>query len=313
MFVNLIQALVVLLALISSTFWLRKRGIVERDDAPTFTRIVTDLMLPAIVFANLSTHKLEAKLLLPGLVMAVSVVTALGLAWLLGRVCGLTEKQLGSLILVSGFGSSASVGYALVGQVFPDDPAAIFDAVIINSIGSTVPMFALGVPIAAHFGGQADSKNPTLSALRTFVSSPIFAALALGLVVSVIGVPKNLVTDTLYRVLHTLGAALPVVVALTIGLMLRPVSLDRVWKALLVVGSIKLLIEPFLVAEIARVAHVDGLGRHVLLIEAAMPSGTIAAVLAARYGCDSAFASTLVVLTYVAALASTPLIVFLVG
>ncbi len=43
-----------------------------------------------------------------------------------------------------------------------------------------------------------------------------------------------------------------------------------------------------------------------------MPSGALAAVLAARYGCDGAIASTLVIATYVLSLVALPLILLVV-
>jgi len=76
--------------------------------------------------------------------------------------------------------------------------------------------------------------------------------------------------------------AVPLMVALSIGLMLRPLALSEVGLALLLVALVKLALEPFLVADLASTEHIDGLGREVLLIEAAMPSGSIAALLAAR-------------------------------
>lgn len=49
----------------------------------------------------------------------------------------------------------------------------------------------------------------------------------------------------------------------------------------------------------------------ILLIEAAMPSGTVAAVLADRYGCDGSIASALVIATYGLSLLTIPLIMLL--
>ena len=170
--VHLTQSLVVLLALIGAAFWLKRRGIVDADNAQGFTRIVTELLLPALVFASLSRHALRPELMLPGLVMLASVLTGLFVAWLLGLALKLRPGQLGALVLVAGFGSSASLGYALIAQVFPDNGKAMLDAVVLNSIGSTIPVFVIGVPIAAHFGsregGSGDSGAAALRALRSF-------------------------------------------------------------------------------------------------------------------------------------------------
>lgn len=75
----------------------------------------------------------------------------------------LRPEQPGALALVAGFGRSASVGCALIGQVFPDNGSVMLDAVVPTSIGSTIPVFVIGVPIAVHFatlGARARSRLP---------------------------------------------------------------------------------------------------------------------------------------------------------
>jgi predicted permease len=129
--------------------------------------------------------------------------------------------------------------------------------------------------------------------------------------VSFVEVPDNVVLATFYQFLDALKGALMLVVALTIGLMLRPISIRRLGVALAAVAAIKLIVDPWIAAELARLDALGHLKLEVLLIEAAMPSGTIAAVLAARYGCDGSFASALVVLTYSLSLITTPLAVYL--
>ena len=48
--------------------------------------------------------------------------------------------------------------------------------------------------------------------------------------------------------------------------------------------------------------------QQILILETAMPSGTIAAVIAARYGCDGTVAANLVLATYALSLLTLPLI-----
>jgi hypothetical protein len=61
-------------------------------------------------------------------------------------------------------------------------------------------------------------------------------------------------------------------------------------------------------------AHLFGLSRledQVLVLEAALPAGAIAAVVAARYGCNGGLASALVIAMYVLSLGTIPLIYLL--
>ena len=313
MIMSLVEALGVLLALIGAALWLRWRGVLQEAHSPTLSRLITDLMLPALIFASLSQHRLEWSQMPPALIMLVTTLIMLALAWWIGRAIRLEAPQLGAFTLVAGIGSSSTLGYTLIGQVFRGDPGAAFDAVMIGEIGAILPLFLVGVPIAIHFGKQDSSPGAHWREVRTFVRSPIFISMVGGFTVSFIDLPEWQVVDVMYRVLDILGGALPVFVALTIGLMLRPVSLKTALVPIAAVLAVKLFVEPMLAAELATIAHVPRLERNVLLIEAAMPSGTIATIVAARYGCDGGFASTVVVVSYVASLVSVPIIVTLMA
>ena len=223
MIMSLVEALGVLLALIGAALWLRWRGVLQEAHSPTLSRLITDLMLPALIFASLSQHRLEWSQMPPALIMLVTTLIMLALAWWIGRAIRLEAPQLGAFTLVAGIGSSSTLGYTLIGQVFRGDPGAAFDAVMIGEIGAILPLFLVGVPIAIHFGKQDSSPGAHWREVRTFVRSPIFISMVGGFTVSFIDLPEWQVVDVMYRVLDILGGALPVFVALTIGLMLRPV------------------------------------------------------------------------------------------
>ncbi len=76
-------------------------------------------------------------------------------------------------------------------------------------------------------------------------------------------------------------------------------------------AAIKLIVKPIISFVIAEMEVLPTLDTEILLIETAMPSGTVAAVLADRYGCDGAIASALVVATYCLSLLTIPLIMLL--
>lgn len=307
MLIKLAESLFIILALILSTFWLKNRGILREQDSPTLTRIVTDLMLPALIFSNISRHALELDKFVPALIMFLVTLIIMLLAWQVGKRFGLEPHQLGAFIMVSGISSASSMGYAMVSQVYPGNEEALYDAILIGELGATVPIFLIGIPIAIHFGVGEDKHFRGWDYLKPFLRSPVIIALALGTAASLIGVPDNAVTQTLYRFLDILGGAMVVIVAFSVGLLLRRIHLRNVWGIVGFVVALKLVLEPLLVIEASSMMHIDQLDRNVLLIEAAMPSGAIAALLASRYGCDGSFASAIVVATYLVSLASVPL------
>ena len=119
-----------------------------------------------------------------------------------------------------------------------------------------------------------------------------------------------LVVRLLYRVLDTIGDTLIVLVAVTIALMLKPIEVRTIVPLLGIVAGLKLLVEPALAGWGAMYFGIPDLEREVLVLETAMPAGTVSAVIAARFGCDGAIASTLVVATYLLSLVTLPLMFF---
>lgn len=311
-FYSLLESLFILVALVVSAIWLRKRSTILRDEQGVFGRLVTDFALPALIFANLSKEPFSIEKLLPALLLFGSIAAVMLAAWLIGRTMRLDRPVLGSVILVAGVGSSSTLGYSLIHHVFGDNPAVMSEVVIMGELGVVLPLFSFGVAIAMYFGGDKAEKVSLWAASRPFFASPIFVALVLGLAVSMIGIPQaHWATRLLNAFLAVAGDSLSLLVAFTIGLMLRPVAYRKMATLIALVAVLKLIVEPLIAGSIALALGVPELERELLVLEAAMPSGALAAVLAARYGCDGAVASTLLIATYILGLLTLPMIVFI--
>jgi predicted permease len=311
---TLVQSLAVLIALILCTFWLKRRQILTAEHRTIFSRLVTDFALPALIFETLARRPFEPQDLLPAFIMLMTSVVCLVLGWLVGRWFGLENPKLGALVLVSGFGSSASLGYALVQQMMGGNARALNDALIIGEFGSTMPFFVIGVPIAIYFGGADASGGNKWAPSMAFFKSPIFIAMVLGIGFSFVRVPDhNPVIACLRQVLNIIGGSLMLTVALSIGLMLRPVQVKSLLPLIFAVIALKLLVQPLLAFALAKHFGLPGDTRTVLVVECAMPSGLVATVVGARYGLDGAMASAITITTYFASVVTMPLILLLAG
>jgi predicted permease len=300
----------VIIGLILAVLLLRYRSVITTQQKPVFGRLVTDFTLPALIFASLARQPLARDELMAVAAMMISLLLCMTLAWVVGRALKLSSKQLGAFVLVAAFGSSSTLGYALITQVFSGEPAALAEAVIISELGVGVLIFTVGVAVAMYFGRQEGS-SPS-SGLKAFLTSPIFIALVLGLAVAQSNMTLTGPIWTIaLKILDLIGESLPVFVALTIGLMLKIIPLRSLSYLIIAVAVIKLIVKPIISFAIAQTELLPSLDTEILLIETAMPSGTVAAVLADRYGCDGAIASALVVATYGLSLLTIPLIMLL--
>lgn len=153
-FLSTLQAVSVMIGLIAICLLLRRQGIITDQQRPLFGRLVTEFALPALIFTTLAAHEPTPGILLAVLVMTAAVICHLILSYGIGRILRLGRPQLGAFMLVAAFGSSATLGYALVTQIFPKHGAAVTDAVMISELGVGVPLFFIGVLVAMHFGDK---------------------------------------------------------------------------------------------------------------------------------------------------------------
>ncbi len=292
---NLLQAIIVIIGLIGLVQYLRHLGLLLREHAGLFARLVTEVTLPALIFVSLAKHHLIwREALLPFLMMGAELV-CLALAWVVASLLQLSRPQKGAFILASGFGTSALLGYVIVQQVFPLHPEALTDAVIISEIGVGLLIFTLGVFIARYYGAAGDTRVGAGAETIRFFYSPIFFSLVLGVTAaSIPGVTANPVFAVLNKFLHILAQANTWLVIITIGLLLNFRNLGVAVPLVLLAGTIKLIVQPVLVFLPTGWLNVPDLWRQVLVLEAAMPAATLSAVFAQRYGCDAGLASLLI-------------------
>lgn len=227
-------------------------------------------------------------------IMFLSEIACLILAWLVGRGLRLDRPSMGAFMLTAGFGSSSLLGYALVSEIYPGQAQAVTDAVIISELGVGPALFTIGVMVAIYFGSQQVRVGERVSAALAFFRSPIFFALVAGLVCSAIGLPKhNPIVASFFDGLKVVAGANTLAVALTVGLILKLDVLSAGVGVVVAICAIKLVVKPVLVWLPLSFIDLPDLGKHILILEAVMPSALLGVVLSKRYGCDGGLAAKL--------------------
>ena len=308
------QSVGVLVTLILLCYFLRRAGVVKEEHGAIFSKMITQVTLPAVIFIAMSEREIRAdKLLLPAVIIVAEVACGL-LAWGIGASLKLSRPRQGALILASTFGSSAFLGYAIVSQVYAGSPEAIYDAVVLSEIGVGVLIFTAGVSIATHFGAAESSpEERRATALRYFVS-PICISLVLGIACSFLKLPReNVVVDGVYNVLRVLAHANTAMVVLTLGVMLKFENLFRALPVVLLACLLKLFVQPALVFLQVQAMHLDKIAHEVSVLEAAMPTAALCAVFAKRYECDAELTSLLVFATFLSSVFSIVGVTYLLG
>jgi predicted permease len=220
-------------------------------------------------------------------------------------------------MIVGAFGSTSTFAVPFLADLFGDKSEAVAQGITMGTLGVALPFFTIGVLIADFFGKKEENANHSkLTTLRDFLSTPIFIAFLLGIVVSAITSYYPFPGSAVFREIFTgffvvIKHSVDLLVWIAIGLMLKPVKLRKFIPLLALVVLIKMFVQPAFALLLTYRAELSSLTKQIVLIEAAMPAGAIAAVLADRYGCDGPLASALVITTYLFSLVTLPLLLLL--
>ena len=299
-----------LLVLFCLAMAFKRSGLLDDNHGKLFSKLVTQVTLPGLIFFSLAHSKLlwsEAEL---ALIMLIVTLICLCLGWLVARTLKLDGPRKGAVILASGFGTSSTLGIAFVSEVFPGNAEALAQAVIISSLGVQPALFTLGTAIAMYFG-KNDSRDETpLQSVFRYLKSPIFIAFISGLTVALLTEGGNYpVLDIILKPFHVVSAANTFLVTLAVGLSLRLEGLRNVMTIAVSVITIKLIIMPVLLWLGASVlASPEAWQVEVLVLEGSMSSALLAVVFCSAYGCDEKLAAKLVFITTALTIVTAPIL-----
>ncbi len=280
---------------------------------PAINLIVLNLTLPASVFlavrdaadsgASLGADEIKM-VLIALLVILVSAVLAVVTA----RLLHLPRRTEGTFVLVTMFGSTATIGLPVIRGLYPNSGKASLLHIFYSEVGTLIPLVIIGVLIASYYG-ESDEGNRF--SLRTFLAIPKaapFVALVLGLLFYNDPIPK-FITDLLFQ----LRAANAPFVFLALGLIINWRNLSRYVRSLLALNVIKLLAAPLVAALVAVLFGVADMGRNVAVIDSAVPAVLLGIAYSAQYKLDVEFASAAVFSSFIVSAITLPLTFVLLG
>ena len=308
---DILPLLLMLLGLIAVGQLLRLLALLPPDAPDVLARIIVQVTMPALIVVILARARFEPALL-PALVattLALLAALALGALWL--RLLGADRPAQGSAGLVSAFSNTAFLGLPFILARYPGSASAATTAVVIDTVDTTILLLTLGVAFATAMASQRPPIVPgprlprIARALARLLLRPMIVAVLLGLALALADLP---LPDLLAAPLTQVGQATPTLAFLTIGLGLDLRSLRGHALALAGIAGIKLLVMPALVAGILLALEVRGDVAHAAVLQAAMPTAVVSAIIASDAGCDPRLASAAAVVTTLLALATLPLI-----
>ena len=265
-------------------------------DVHSLIKIVADFFMPLLIFHALYYSDLQGNLILSIAGVTTLVVllnTISGYAY--ARATGIDAR---SFMPATIFMNSGFLGIPLMrlwGGIAAMNIVVIFDQI------QTIYIFTLGILIIT---GGLHAKS-----VKTMLRSPILWAIAGGAFVRIFSIP---VSTPILTTCEFGGNAAPPLAAFALGVSLRNTKLhiDRH----VIAGIILRMAGGLLFGYIGSVIFgLSGISRTVVVVSSALPAAVFTSVLPLRYGVESTYASSIVVLSTLISAITIPLTFMIAG
>lgn len=282
----------------------RKLGVLKSSDAAVVNSIVINLTGPAFAFSALYGKPLTLQMVGAPMVVFTSSLLVMGLAYIAGILLHLDRKTTGAIMLVSAFGNTGFLGYPVTMAAFPKSGQAIATAVMCDQFGMALPLYSIGVVVAASFAAAKTNRAQILE----FMKAPLLPATIIAILLKPVHLPQPLVTS-----LTILGQATVPLAMLSLGLSLSKSSLKTATVPFTVAMVLKMAAVPIIALLGLKLLGINGVVRDVTVLESSMPAAVMTGVIAGRYNTNGAFVSGVIFLMTLASIVTIPVILMLLG
>ncbi len=308
------QTVFAFIIVVSICLLLRKFSIIKEEDGTVFSKLMTQAVLPAVIFFQLSAIPIKGDQFIMVFAMILTGVISMSLAFLAGRLLKLSKAKTGALMLCSSFGSSAILGYPFIIFAFPNNPEAISDAVLLSELGVGLPMFIFGPAVAIYFGDKPEGYSMKKAFTLSYFRSPIFIAVILGIVVSLIPIDRtNSFVAPFVVALKMINGAMAILACLILSLQIKFKSLKGIFQLFIISAILQMWFQPFLSHTQASIYHLSTLQSQILVLISSMPSAILGPIFATRYNCAPDTASALVLTHIIACIVMIPVVFYFLG
>jgi predicted permease len=260
-------------------------------DGRSLGRLLFYLATPSLVFRSLYTSQVDLSVMRHVAIVAASVSILAGITgWLIGF--GQPRRERMAIVLTSAISNNGNMGIPISLFAFGDIGLALGTLyyVVASFLNNT-----LGVAVASAGGVSVGQ------ALRNSLQVPVLYAAIGGLLLNQLGGEVPL---PIYRAVDLMAdATVPGMLAL-LGIQLRAAAPFTnqvvIWRSVL----IRLVAAPLLALLLCLLISVGGIERDVIILQAAMPTAVMSAVLATEYDTAPQLVSTVIFVSTVMSMIS---------
>jgi len=282
----------------------KRLKILKSGDTAVINSIVINLTGPAFAFSAIYGKKLTLHMFGAPVVLFISSMLVMGIAYLAGRAFKLDRKTTGAVMLVSAFGNTGFLGYPVTMAAFPGNGEAIATTVMCDQFAMALPLYSIGVVVAASFAAA----RVTRAQILEFMKAPLLPATIIAILLKPFHLPQTLVTS-----INILGEATVPLAMISIGLSLSRSSLKSATAPFAAGMVLKMVVMPLIVFHGLSLLGIGGTVRDAAVLESSMPAAVMTGVIASRYGANGTFVSGAIFLMTLTSIVSIPAILMLLG
>ncbi|WP_144393799.1 AEC family transporter [Pleionea sediminis] len=263
---------------------LRRFSSFPDNSADVLNRYVIWIALPALILSTVPSLTLEPTALIPMAVAWIILLVSAFVVIVVSKQLQWANSTRCVLLLLVPLGNTSFVGIPLVSALIGEE--GVVYAILYDQLGSFLALSSYGPIVLAIHG---DDRVSLKSVGHKIITFPPFIALIVAVLLSFIGMPKNIETAA-----QSIGATLVPVVMVAVGFQWQfklpgedrlPMVFGLVFKLFLAPALAFILLIPF---------TMDDFIRHTVVLEAGMASMVSAAALAISHGQNPRLASALV-------------------
>lgn len=288
----------IFLLIVCAGSYLKHKNILPEESASSFSKLIMELVYPALIFHSVATAKLEPAIFLAAAIFIVVLLAAGLFAYLVANyVLKLERHSLAAVLLAAMFSGTSLIGTAMLKVVFNEHPEDVSIGVAIAALSNGFLLNSLGVFIGARLG--LDHGAGLAQQIKDFAFSKPILALGFALLWNFLGLPVEggLIISVFMGSLALIGNSLPLLAALVTGITFKLPQVKGLWSAVTVAAVCQLIIQPVSFYALSTHFGMTPIYEQIGVLMTSFGASPVVVVICNRYRCNTHLASVLVVTT----------------
>lgn len=280
-------------------YGMKKIRLLQPSNCDVLNTVVIYITLPAFIFNAIYEYREPITLDVARIpLIGFAMIALVGLiAYILGRIFRFEYGIIAGLILASSFGNTGFLGFPVVEAAFKSKEA-LFTAVLYDELAMALPLYTIGMVVAAGFMGEKFQ----LSRVGWVLKLPQMWAIPLAFLLRPFALPEPILAVLKYLANGTIP-----LVMISLGLSISAKSLKGYTLPVVIACILKLALLPFLTYYAAKMIGIKGIMLQTLTVEAGMPTAMMAGVLVAKFGKSGKYVAGTIFITTMMSLITIPI------